>query len=740
VSKKYKYRAFISYSHTDERWAAWLHKALETYRVPKYLVDETTAFGPVPERIGPIFRDRDELSTATKLGDALTQALADSACQIVICSPNAARSRWTNEEILTYKRLGREDRIFCLIVDGEPGASQHPETADRECFPPALIYELDENGQLSDRRGEPIAADARKRKDNRQNAKLKLIAGMLGVGFDALKQREQQRHQRRMLALTAAAIGGMAITSTLAATAWFARIEAEAQRNRAQIEAETAKQTTRFMVDLFKVSDPSEALGNTITAKEILDKGALRIDSELEDQPAIQATLMDTMGTVYTSLGLYDAAVPLVSKAVQKRKALFGDEHVEVAQSAMHLGQVLTLTANFEQAEANLRGSLAVRRKLFGDASPEVAETATSLADVLSREGEFAAARPLIAEALAIRRALHSDAHPDVAESLEDLGLNHYDQGEYEQAVSYLRDAVLMQRQIHTDVPPPALAEAISNLGWAVLNVGELAEAESLFRESLEMKRRVFEDLHPELAFGLNNIAYVLELRGDLAGAEATYREALAMGTKRLGADHPENATMMSNIAFVLYAKDDTLAAIDQLRQALEMRRRVLASDHPDIAATATGLAYWLIREGAYEEASQLIDESLAVRRKVLGTEHAETAGTMTVKANLLIATRRYTEALEVAREAQRILKKSLPEGHWRIAAAQYAEGEALAGIGQFEMAEPLLLSSLTGLERAPIPRLADDGRRRIAAFYSEWGKPEEGEKYLAMQESVPGM
>jgi hypothetical protein len=160
VSTNYKYRAFISYSHTDERWAAWLHKALETYRVPKHLVGQTTAFGPVQERIRPIFRDRDELPTATKLGDALTQALADSACQIVICSPQAARSRWTNEEILTYKRLGREDRIFCLIVGGEPGASQNPETIDQECFPPALIYELDENGGGANR-SRPMHARAR---------------------------------------------------------------------------------------------------------------------------------------------------------------------------------------------------------------------------------------------------------------------------------------------------------------------------------------------------------------------------------------------------------------------------------------------------------------------------------------------------------------------------------------------------------------------------------------------------
>ncbi|NNL54699.1 MAG: toll/interleukin-1 receptor domain-containing protein, partial [Woeseia sp.] len=133
MSNERKYCAFISYSHKDEKWASWLHRALETYRVPKYLVGTKTAFGEVPKRLGKVFRDRDELPSSQNLGEELTQALADSACLVVICSPNAAKSQWTNEEILAYKRLGREKHIFSLIVGGEPYASANPDTADQEC-------------------------------------------------------------------------------------------------------------------------------------------------------------------------------------------------------------------------------------------------------------------------------------------------------------------------------------------------------------------------------------------------------------------------------------------------------------------------------------------------------------------------------------------------------------------------------------------------------------------------------
>ena len=193
-----QYWAFLSYSHRDAKWGSWLHKALESYRPPKQLVGLATARGAVPKRLAPIFRDREELASATDLGASINEALNKSVCQIVICSPSAARSRWVNEEILAFKRLGREDRIFCFIVDGEPNASDDPAQAHLECFPPALRYRLGADGTLSTTRTEPIAADARPGKDGRGNAKLKLIAGILDVGYDSLRQREQHRRQRQL--------------------------------------------------------------------------------------------------------------------------------------------------------------------------------------------------------------------------------------------------------------------------------------------------------------------------------------------------------------------------------------------------------------------------------------------------------------------------------------------------------------------------------------------------------------
>jgi tetratricopeptide (TPR) repeat protein len=557
--KHYKYRAFISYSHADEEWAKWLHKSLETYRMPKRLVGRETEFGPVPDKIAPVFRDRDELATATNLGDILTAALEDSACQLVICSRKSAQSRWVNEEIKTFKRLGKANRIFALIVDGEPGASARPEIADQECFPPALIYKIGPNGELTNEPTEPIAADVRPGKDSKLDVKLKIIAGMFGVGLDELKQREAHRRQRRLMMLVTASFAGMAITSTLAGVAWFARNEAERQRVRAEAEAETARQTTRFMVDLFKVSDPSEALGNTITAREILDKGATRIDKELADQPAIQATLMDTMGTVYTSLGLYESAVPLVRKAYERRMQLWGTLHSETASSLNHLGEVLTLRSDYDEAEKRLQEALRARKSLFGPEAPEVAETLMALAEVLGQQGEYQKSEPLIRKALAVRRKAHgANAHPDIASSIEALGLNYYQRGEYDKAVEQLREASAMQRTLHPGKPHPALAQATDNLAFALMELGKPEEAEPLSRLALSMKRQLYGEIHPETSLGLNNLAYVLEARKRYDDAEGAYRQALSINRQLLGASHPAIANNLSNIAYVEYAKGET--------------------------------------------------------------------------------------------------------------------------------------------------------------------------------------
>jgi tetratricopeptide (TPR) repeat protein len=732
-SLPYKYRAFISYSHADEEWAKWLHRALETYKVPKRLVGKPTPYGPVPARLTPIFRDRDELATATSLGEILTAALEQSACQLVICSTKSAKSRWVNEEIKTFKRLGKAHRIFAVIVDGEPHASANPATAHEECFPPALVLQMGADGQLTDTPTEPIAADLRPQKDGKLDVKLKLVAGMLGIGLDELKQREANRRHRQALFLTAASIAGMAITTTLAGAAWIARNEAERERARAEDEAETARQTTQFMLDLFKVSDPSEALGNTITAREILDKGAERINQELAGRPGIQATLMDTMGTVYTSLGLYDSALPLVRQAYEKRLQLRGPAHEQTAESLKHLGEVLTLRAEYAEAERRLSESLQIRRTLFGNESKPVADTLLAYADLLQVTGEHAKGERAIREALQVQRKLYGrKANAEVARSLETLGLNYYERGLYDDAIKHLREAAAMQKELHQGRAHPAYAQAIDNLAAVLMDTGAFVEAEPLARLALEMKRTLYGQDHPETSASLNNLAYILESQRRFDEAQAAYQDSLSINRKLLGKNHPSVAVTLLNIAFVDFARGDVRGAITTARESLEMSRKALGREHPDVGARASSLGYMLIEAGEYAEAEALLDEAIAIRRKALGERHPNVGTSLGLKALLKLLTKREQQAYALAEEAREITTEGLPAGSWQIALALDVEGGALMRMGRYAEAEPLMLASQRDLPSAPLPYLAEKSKLRLIELYHRWGKTDEVRKLRA--------
>jgi WD40 repeat protein len=233
-SRAFRYRAFISYSHKDKGWGERLHKALERYAIPKRLRNTKGRDGPIADRIFPVFRDREELPSSADLHQQIKIALDESACLIVICSPFAARSRWVNEEILAFKRLGRADRIFALIIDGEPNASDAAAGgASRECFPDALKFSVDAEGSPTSVRVEPVAADARAEGDGVENATLKVIAGVLGIGFDELKQRDLEAQQHRLRRLVAIS-GGVAVGfAFLLALALYYASEARTQRSQA---------------------------------------------------------------------------------------------------------------------------------------------------------------------------------------------------------------------------------------------------------------------------------------------------------------------------------------------------------------------------------------------------------------------------------------------------------------------------------------------------------------------------
>jgi tetratricopeptide (TPR) repeat protein len=714
---QYKYRAFISYSHRDSQWGEWLHKALESYRLPKPLIGQQTPYGPVPKRLVPVFRDRDELASATDLGAVINEALEQSAAQIVICSPAAAKSRWVNEEILAFKRLGREHRIFCLIVDGEPNASDMAEGKEAECFPEALRYQLGADGQLSTQRTEPVAADVRPGKDGRSRSRLKLIAGILGVPYDALQRREHQRRNRRLAVITMAATAGMMLTSGLAGYALIQRRAAQRQTVRAEAEAETARQTTRFLVDLFRISDPSEARGNTVTAREMLDKGATRIESDLRREPAVQATLQDTIGTVYMGLGLYTKARPLLDRALTARERLPATGPGAMADTLIHRGELLMWQGDYPEAEKDYRRVIALEQQQgqpTRDSLAVLARAEYGLGIVLGFEGNHAAKKSSLQSALARQKELYGEENEETARTMKELADALDQLGERPAAIALMEKAVAVDRKLFT-TPHPALQEAINDLGVLYYEEQRYDEAESILFEALGLAKQLYGDKHVVVASSLTTIAFILDTRGNPRGAESLYREALDMYRSLLGNVHSSVADTLGSLAFVLYEKGDTRGAFATLRESLQIYRQLFPGDHPDVAAGYSRLGLWLTLAHDYPEAERDLDASLAMRTRIYGESHPEVATSLLHLAILDVARQHFPSALARSKRAHEVFAAAYSAEHWETAIAECVEGAALMGSGKYDEADRLLTHGYNILSH---DRAAGSDYRAIARQY----------------------
>src|SRR5688500_16680325 len=316
-----RYCAFLSYSHADEAIAGWLHDALEKFRTPSSLAGRLTNNGAIPKRLTPIFRDRHELAASGDLAAGIREALDSSRFLIVLCSPDAAQSRWVNAEIDMFKRHRPDGCVLAAIVAGEPFASDVPGREAEECFPPALRQKYDRRGRPTSRRAEPLAADLRDDRDGRRLGLLKLISGMLGVGLDELVQRETLRRQRRLAIVAAASLAGMAVTSTLAVVALDSRGAGRGWRREGW-------GLVGFMLgDLRAKREPSgrldvrDSVGTRALAYyQAQDKGSLSDESLAQRSKALtlMGEIANTRGNLDAALRLYREALASTSEALKR--------------------------------------------------------------------------------------------------------------------------------------------------------------------------------------------------------------------------------------------------------------------------------------------------------------------------------------------------------------------------------------------------------------------------------------
>ena len=593
-----RYSAFISYNHKDRRWAAWLHRELERYRLPNALIGRASPLGPLERRLPPVFQDREELAASTNLADSVREALNEAASLIVICSRNGAASRWVNEEVRTFAALGRADRVQCLLV---PEADETPEVShpQSELFPPALL-------ELS---GEPLAADARKSGDGRTNAFLKLVAGIVGVRYDELRQREQVRRQKRLLILASAASIGFIAMTGLAGFALVSRAQAVHERDIARQKTITAQRTTDFVKSLFEVADPQEAKGKQITVVQALDKGSRQLEGELSNEPDVKAELMSTLSEVYMGLGSFRQADDLIRRSLSLPVT---QQETRVRQLAI-LGASRTLQGDYEHAATIFDRII----KGMGDPAklndPTLYSRAlVGRAEALAKLERYDEARPLIQTALAWDRSHAGPQSVAVARDLEALAWANQMADDLDastrQYEAALRIRVDAQGRLH-----PKVSEDLNQLGANAYFKSDPDAAVRYWRQNLQLDERVLGPNHPDLASTLNNLARVMI-------EQRRFREALPLLTRSANIYLAQREDTHDDLAFIFSNLALAQRGVGNKSEAETLFRRALKSaqvhDNRLIAPIQTDLADLLCSKHQFGEAMVLLDQAGPLMRK----------------------------------------------------------------------------------------------------------------------------
>jgi eukaryotic-like serine/threonine-protein kinase len=456
-----RYYAFLSYSHKDKELADWLHRELEKFRVPHALAGKLTANGVVPRRLTPIFRDQHDLSAGGELAVEIEGALAASQFLVVLCSPTAAKSHWTNLEIESFKRTRPEGCVLAAVAEGEPFASDIPGREDEECFPPALRYKYDRRGRATAKRADPLAADFREAGEGKRLAFLKLVAGMLGIGLDELVQRETTRRQRRLAILAAASLGGMAVTSTLAFTAIQARDAARDQRREAEGLIGFMLGDLKDKLEPIGRLDALDGVGSRVLAYYQKEGTADLSDAALSQRSralSLMAEVADARGDFDAASRFYREAMAGTSESIQ-RDPTDPERLFEHAQNVFYFGQMRRSLGDLEAAESAMREYKRLADRMVALAPDnmkwrmEVQYAEFDLGVLLKDQRRFSEAATQFRDSLTTIQAISTadpanrDYQGSIAESLSWLGDAFAALGRYDEAIAaYQRRIAVLDR------------------------------------------------------------------------------------------------------------------------------------------------------------------------------------------------------------------------------------------------------------------------------------------------------
>jgi len=462
--------------------------------------------------------------------------------------------------------------------------------------------------------------------------------------------------RRNPLAVGLSSLAALLLVAGLVGTGWQAwvadqaRERAEAERDRAQQEAEKTALVSEFLVSLFDNADPFRNSGQPLTAQDLVEAGVAQAES-LDAAPYVQAEMFRALARVNRSLARHETAHEMARRSLDVVLSRPEADSSERARAWALLGGTLASLGRYREAEQAQRNALRLTEE---DDTQALARAHDRVGLALYSLGRFDDAEAAFVQALALERSLDPDS-AETASALNNLALVLAATERRERAVSLYRESLQIRRRVLGD-EHPTTTYSMTNLATLYAQMGRWDEAEAAYTEALALRRASFDPGHPAIASVLYQLGWLNGKRGRWDRAVGFYRDALALREQRLGPDHPSVGVALNALGVAVRERGDPASARAYFERALENYRGAYGSSHHDIALVLANLGTTDYALGDFERASEGYREALAMTREELGDGHHHVADILVGQAKLAARAGNADAAMTRALEAQQVL------------------------------------------------------------------------------------
>ncbi|GAB4171176.1 MAG: hypothetical protein Kow0020_05780 [Wenzhouxiangellaceae bacterium] len=491
--------------------------------------------------------------------------------------------------------------------------------------------------------------------------------------------------RRHRFGVAAASLIVLVTTVGFVTTAWQSHWRA--------IEAHKAEEVKKFALNLFSGMDPARALGQEITARQLVEEGAARIEHEFADQPEVRAEIMTFLADLFDKLGEQQRALELIEKAVA---TLSLSAPKPLADALQVRGRIRISSNQIDEGSADINRALELHTRYRNVLA--AAEDHDQLAIAAQQRGDMDTARQHAETALELRLATLGTDNDETASSYNNLGVIARNTGDLESAERFHKTALEIRRKVLPAIHP-STALSLNNLGALMLSQGRYQDAEHYFHEALDQHIALYGEDHPLTVTARNNIGVAELRRGRFKQARTQLDRVLDYWRETAGIDHPNALVTRFNLAAVAAGLGDFTAAEQEWKRLLDIWREQFGDDHYATAAAEFALGNIALELGRLNEAENWMTASLEHRRAAFGESHPYVAESMRGLAQLALARGDSESAGQWLANAIEIQHNTLPETHPSNALAKLIHGRLLVDQGLHEQAAIELENALNLLE-----------------------------------------